>query len=67
MTTTLLVYLMTMPSYGYGTPPWAASHCSLDLSVWALPGKVEGQVEDGDALKLAQHAPPDDEGDVVEA
>jgi hypothetical protein len=64
---TPLVYLMTMHSYGYGTHPCAASHCSLDLSVCALPGKVEGQVEDGDALELAQHAPSDDEGDVVEA
>ncbi len=58
---------MMMPSYDYGTPPCAASHRSVDLSVCALPGEVEGQVEDGDALELAQHAPPDDEGDVVEA
>jgi len=37
------------------------------VSLCALPGKVKGQVEDGDALELAQHAPSDDEGDVVEA
>jgi hypothetical protein len=37
------------------------------VCICALPGKVEGKVEDGDALKLAQHAPSDDEGNVVEA
>jgi hypothetical protein len=68
MTVTPLVYLMTMPSNGYGTSPLRNNRPQPgSVCICALPGKVEGNVEDGDALKLAQHAPSDDEGDVVEA